>query len=227
MDDAKTPAKAVGVMGEPYIFSMRNLPLLEQGTTYDSLATAPNLWLSIKVYASGGENALHAHRAEDHAFIVLQGEAIFTFGDGSQRKVGQYEGVMLPRNVHYKFEADAKQNLVLLRMGGGQRTIEGLLRVGQSSDADWGARTAINMPALVTTVGEMAQALERVAGPGATALIDWTPDENIRRIVRSWPGRVESARAHALGLQADPNFEAIIRAYAHENPDVVKWPIMG
>jgi mannose-6-phosphate isomerase-like protein (cupin superfamily) len=126
MDDAKTPAKAVGVMGEPYIFSMRNLPLLEQGTTYDSLATAPNLWLSIKVYASGGENALHAHRAEDHAFIVLQGEAIFTFGDGSQRKVGQYEGVMLPRNVHYKFEADAKQNLVLLRMGGGQRTIEGL-----------------------------------------------------------------------------------------------------
>jgi mannose-6-phosphate isomerase-like protein (cupin superfamily) len=126
MDDAKHPATAVGVIGEPYIFSMRNLPLLEQGTTYDSLATAPNLWLSIKVYASGGENALHAHRAEDHAFIILQGEATFTFGDGSQRKVGTHEGVMLPRNVHYKFEADTKQNLVLLRVGGGQRTIEGL-----------------------------------------------------------------------------------------------------
>lgn len=126
MDDAKNPAQAVGVIGEPYIFSMRNLPLLEQGTTYDSLATAPNLWLSIKVYASGGENALHAHRAEDHAFIVLQGKATFTFGDGSQREVGQHQGVMLPRDVAYKFEADVKENLVLLRVGGGQRTIEGL-----------------------------------------------------------------------------------------------------
>ncbi len=126
MDDAKKTAQAVSVLGEAYIFSMRNLPLLEQGTTYDSLATAPNLWLSIKVYASGGENALHAHRAEDHAFVVLQGKATFTFGDGSQRVVGQHEGVMLPRDVAYKFEADAKENLVLLRMGGAQRSIEGI-----------------------------------------------------------------------------------------------------
>ncbi len=126
MDDAKNAAQAVGVTGEAYIFSMRNLPLLEQGTTYDSLATAPNLWLSIKVYASGGENAFHAHRAEDHAFIVLNGEANFTFGDGSQRKVGTHQGVMLPRNVAYKFEADTRENLVLLRVGGGQRAMEGL-----------------------------------------------------------------------------------------------------
>lgn len=127
MDDANVaPQQAVGVVDQPYVFSMRNMPLLEQGTTYDSLATAPNLWLSIKVYASGGENALHAHGGEDHAFIVLQGQATFTFGDGSTRIVGVHEGVMLPRNVHYKFEADQKENLVLLRVGGGQRTIEGL-----------------------------------------------------------------------------------------------------
>ncbi len=126
MDDVKKAAQAVSVLGEAYIFSMRNLPLLEQGTTYDSLATAPNLWLSIKVYASGGENALHAHRAEDHAFVILQGSATFTFGDGTQRVVGQHEGVMLPREVAYKFEADAKENLVMLRVGGAQRTIEGI-----------------------------------------------------------------------------------------------------
>ena len=107
------------------------------------------------------------------------------------------------------------------------RTIDGLLRVGQTTDAEWGPRTAINMPALVTTVGEMAAALERVAGPGATALIDWTPDENIRRIVRSWPGRVESPRANDLGLYPDPDFDTVIRAYAHENQHAVKWPISG
>jgi len=108
------------------LFSMRNLPLLEQGTTYDPLATAENLWCSIKVYASGGENALHAHGGEDHAFIVLQGKATFTFGDGRTSVVGQYEGVMIPKNVLYKFEADQSENLVLLRVGGGARKVAGL-----------------------------------------------------------------------------------------------------
>jgi mannose-6-phosphate isomerase-like protein (cupin superfamily) len=108
------------------LFSMRNLPLLEQGTTYDPLATAENLWVNIKVYASGGENALHAHGGEDHAFIVLQGKATFTFGDGRTSVVGQYEGVMIPKNVTYKFEADQKENLVMLRVGGGVRKLTGL-----------------------------------------------------------------------------------------------------
>ena len=108
------------------LFSMRNLPLLEQGTTYDPLATAENLWVNIKVYASGGENALHSHGGEDHAFIVLQGKATFTFGDGRTAVVGTYEGVMIPKNVLYKFEADSAENLVLLRMGAGARKVEGL-----------------------------------------------------------------------------------------------------
>jgi mannose-6-phosphate isomerase-like protein (cupin superfamily) len=111
---------------EAVVFSMRNLPLLEQGTTYDPLATAENLWVNIKVYASGGENALHAHGGEDHAFIVLQGKATFTFGDGRTSVVGKYEGVMIPKNVLYKFEADQSENLVLLRVGGGARKLSGL-----------------------------------------------------------------------------------------------------
>ncbi|MDB5594055.1 MAG: hypothetical protein JWM36_1016 [Hyphomicrobiales bacterium] len=108
------------------VFSMRNLPLLEQGTTYDPLATAENLWAAVKVYASGGENALHAHGGEDHAFIVLQGRATFTFADGATRLVATHEGVMIPKNVQYKFEADEAENLVLLRVGGGERSVKGL-----------------------------------------------------------------------------------------------------
>ncbi|MEY2620748.1 MAG: hypothetical protein RIT26_568 [Pseudomonadota bacterium] len=107
------------------------------------------------------------------------------------------------------------------------RTIEGLLRVGQSSDAEWGPRTAINLPALVTTVGEMAAALERVAGKAVADLIDWTPDANIRRIVRSWPGRVESPRALGLGLKADPDFDTVIRDYMRDNPQAVTGPVRG
>ncbi len=104
------------------------------------------------------------------------------------------------------------------------RTIEGLLRVGQTTDTEWGPKTALNLPALVTTVGEMAQALGKVAGTAATDLIDWTPDETIRRIVKTWPGHVESARANALGLFADPDFETIVRAYVRENPEAIHLP---
>ncbi|WP_332777872.1 D-erythronate dehydrogenase [Polaromonas sp.] len=101
-------------------------------------------------------------------------------------------------------------------------TVRGLLRAAQASGAEWGARTAVNLPALTTTVREMAAALERVAGPAATALLDWDIDEGIKAIVGSWPSRVETARAQAIGLQADTGFEAVIRDYVRENPGAVK-----
>lgn len=127
MDDASDfTQKPVIATDAAVLFSMRNRPLLEQGTTYDSLATAENLWVALKVYASGGENALHTHGGEDHAFIVLQGKANFTFGDGRTSLVGPNEGVMIPKNVSYKFEADEAENLVMLRVGGGERKVKGL-----------------------------------------------------------------------------------------------------
>ena len=99
------------------------------------------------------------------------------------------------------------------------------MRAAEASDADWGPLTAINLPAMRTSVGEMAQALERVAGPAATALLDWTPDEAIQKLVKTWPGNIASARANRLGLQPDPDFETIIRDYIRENPQAVTLPI--
>ncbi len=127
MDDAKIFDRQPNVATDDCVlFSMRNLPLLEQGTSYDPLATAENLWVNIKVYASGGENALHAHGGEDHAFIILQGKATFTFGDGRTSEVGKHQGVMIPKNASYKFIADETENLVMLRVGGGERKEKGL-----------------------------------------------------------------------------------------------------
>lgn len=127
MDDAKVfERKPQIATDKEVLFSLRNTPLLEQGTTYDPLATAENLWVNLKVYASGGENALHSHGGEDHAFIILQGKATFTFGDGRVEVVGKHQGVMLPRNAKYKFEADEAENLVMLRVGAGVRNAKGL-----------------------------------------------------------------------------------------------------
>ncbi|MDP3761127.1 MAG: NAD-dependent epimerase/dehydratase family protein [Ramlibacter sp.] len=105
------------------------------------------------------------------------------------------------------------------------RTIEGVIRAATATDAQWGPLTAVNLPALRTSVGEMAGALERVAGRAATALLDWTPDPAILRLVKTWPGNVASARANGLGLQADTDFESIVREYMRENPGAVKLPL--
>ncbi|WP_198084125.1 D-erythronate dehydrogenase [Variovorax sp. E3] len=105
------------------------------------------------------------------------------------------------------------------------RTIEGILQAALASDSDWGPRTALNLPSLATTVGEMAVALGRIAGSAATDLLDRTPDAAIRRIVKTWPGRFKTTRANALGLRADESFDAVIRDYILENPDAVKLQV--
>lgn len=106
-------------------------------------------------------------------------------------------------------------------------TVRGIIRAATASGAEWGARTAVNLPALSTTVGEMAQALARVAGKEATALIDWEADPQVARIVTSWPSKIAPGRAQALGLNADESFDAILREYVRENPQAVKLAVQG
>lgn len=105
------------------------------------------------------------------------------------------------------------------------RTVQGLIRAAEASDQAWGPRTGLNLPALTTTAGDMAAALQCVAGPAAAALIDWTPNPAIRDIVKTWPARINAMRAKALGLLPEPSFEDIVREYIRENPDAIKLPI--
>ena len=104
------------------------------------------------------------------------------------------------------------------------RTIEGLICAATASDEAWGARTAINFPALTTTVGAMALALEKLGGRAAADLIDWTPEPTIANIVTSWPAVIDAARARGLGLLPDPDFESIVGDYIRdemsENPRI-------
>jgi D-erythronate 2-dehydrogenase len=104
-------------------------------------------------------------------------------------------------------------------------TIAGFVRAGEASDGEWGHRTALNLPSLATTVGDMAAALERIAGKEASALLDWTPDPGVDRLVRSWPGEVAWERARALGLKADADFDSIVRQYIAENPQAVRLSV--
>lgn len=102
------------------------------------------------------------------------------------------------------------------------RTIAGLICAAQASDQVWGPRTAVTLPALTTTPGDMASALAHVAGADVAGLIDWVPDPVIHNIVKTWPARIHAVRASGLGLLPETSFEEIIRAYVRENTDAVK-----
>jgi D-erythronate 2-dehydrogenase len=97
------------------------------------------------------------------------------------------------------------------------KAIGGLLCAATSCDQAWGGRTAVNLPALTMTVGGMAAALERVAGPEVSALIDWVPDPAVAAMFATWPGTVRSERAARLGLTPDPDFDAVIRMHIAES----------
>jgi len=97
------------------------------------------------------------------------------------------------------------------------RAVEGLLCAAGSAEQAWGGRSAVTLPALTVTVADMVAALERAAGPEASALIDWVPDPDVARLVTSWPARIRADRAQRLGLAPDPDFGSIIGRYLAES----------
>ena len=105
-------------------------------------------------------------------------------------------------------------------------TVAGLIRSATASEAEWGPLTGINLPALCTSVKDMAAALEKIAGPDVRGLLDWQVDPVIAGIVATWPGVVGNERASGLGLMADKDFESIIRAYIADNPGAVRTDIL-
>jgi hypothetical protein len=63
----------------------------------------------------------------------------------------------------------------------------------------------------------MLAALKRVAGEEAVGRIRWERDATVERIVGGWPAAWDASRARALGLEADADFDAIVRAYIEDD----------
>ena len=94
-----------------------------------------------------------------------------------------------------------------------RRTLDGILAAAAATQATWGGRTAVTLPALSTTPAEMVDALARVGGEHLRDLIDWTPDPTVAAMVTGWPAEVRATRAAALGLLPETSVDDIVRAY--------------
>ncbi|WP_102108906.1 D-erythronate dehydrogenase [Oceaniglobus roseus] len=77
-------------------------------------------------------------------------------------------------------------------------------------------RRCLNMPGLSATVAEQIEALRRVAGEKAVALIRSEPDADIMKIVDGWPRDFAPERAKALGFTAETSFDEIIRVHIED-----------
>ncbi len=79
-----------------------------------------------------------------------------------------------------------------------------------------GPRRSLAMPGVRVSVGEQIDALRRVAGEKAVALIKRQPDELVSRIVSGWSEGAAAARARSLGFEAETSFDDIIRAHVED-----------
>jgi nucleoside-diphosphate-sugar epimerase len=74
----------------------------------------------------------------------------------------------------------------------------------------------INLPGISVSVGEMVDALQRIAGPEVSGRVRWVRDASIEAIVASWPSRWDVSRALSLGFENGGDLEAIIRGHMEE-----------
>jgi D-erythronate 2-dehydrogenase len=91
-----------------------------------------------------------------------------------------------------------------------------LIHAAEMDSSKLGWRRTLSAPGLSATVGEEIEALRRVAGDDAVALIRAEPDEAIARMVDGWPRAFDARRATALGFVAERDFDEIVRVYVED-----------
>jgi nucleoside-diphosphate-sugar epimerase len=98
-----------------------------------------------------------------------------------------------------------------------RRAVAALMGAHDVAPEAWGLRAALNLNGLSLTVGEMAAALERVAGSKVSGRITWARDPTLQTIVGGWPGDFDTKRAVSLGFTPDADMDSIIRQYIEDH----------
>lgn len=97
-----------------------------------------------------------------------------------------------------------------------RRVVDAFLHAATLPAEAFGAWRSVTLPGITVGVGEMLDALARVAGEAVRRRVRFEPDAAIQRIVDTWPPRFEPRRALELGFEADPDFDSIVRAHIED-----------
>lgn len=91
--------------------------------------------------------------------------------------------------------------------------VRNLVRIKDVPAEKMGASRVVNLPGITVTVQQILDALEKVGGKEAVALIEEKRDPAIEAIVCSWPSRFDVSRGLGLGLELDGDVVEAVRAF--------------
>ncbi len=92
-----------------------------------------------------------------------------------------------------------------------------LLHAHKLPAESYGMNRSITLPGITVSIGEMVEALERVAGREVVERISWEKDDTIARIVAGWCATFNPVRGLALGFPQDSSMDEIISAFIEDD----------
>lgn len=99
---------------------------------------------------------------------------------------------------------------------GYRAVVDGIVALHELPGDCLGPDRAVSLPSLSVTVGEVIEALPRVAGDRRLGRITIDPDPAIESIVSTWPRATEHRRALDLGLPMESSIDEIIAYYIED-----------
>ncbi len=97
-----------------------------------------------------------------------------------------------------------------------RRVVDALIRAFELPADAFGMTRMLTLPGITVSIGEMVDALEKVAGKRVAARVKWQPDPTIQKIVAGWPTAFDARRARGMGFEGDSDFASIIRAHVED-----------
>ncbi|MEM7061406.1 MAG: D-erythronate dehydrogenase [Pseudomonadota bacterium] len=97
--------------------------------------------------------------------------------------------------------------------------VANLVHAGEVLAKDIGLNRCFALPGRTDTIGEMIDAMTRVAGPEPAELITWEEDAFIQSIVQEFRAHLRPEKAARLGFMADASFEDSVRYFLEDDID--------
>ena len=95
--------------------------------------------------------------------------------------------------------------------------VDNLIRCAELDAAALGDNRCFALPGRVGSIGEMIEAMRKVAGDEPVSRITFEPDQRIADIVNGWRPHINPKKALALGLKADTSFEDNVRFFLEDD----------
>ena len=85
--------------------------------TVELLARSDIATAIVHIMKTGGENQLHAHRAQDAVWLVLAGQVAFIGEDHREvARLNAMDGIFVPRGAAYYFSATGQDTTIVIRV---------------------------------------------------------------------------------------------------------------